>query len=136
MTRAMLLCTAAALALSGGHIAAAASPAATAAAVDDPAAPLAWQVDRFGGERGTHARPSGHGDLFGAHQPVVPRVEGWLGPGAFFERHVARNRPVVFAGAAAGWPAIRRWTDAYLARKFGARLVTARQGSSPEHCCN
>ncbi|KAI9820976.1 MAG: hypothetical protein M1832_003448 [Thelocarpon impressellum] len=40
-----------------------------------------------------------------------------------FMRHVALNRPFVVRGGAGEWPALRRWDEAYLRAKIGARSV-------------
>lgn len=65
-----------------------------------------------------------------APEPAIPEP----GSVAFTRDYVRVNRPVAFAALVKGWPAVRRWTPAYLAD------VTARLGdievpfrSTPEH---
>ncbi|KNE67227.1 hypothetical protein AMAG_12298 [Allomyces macrogynus ATCC 38327] len=55
--------------------------------------------------------------------PTCPRIEGT--PTALeFLRHVRANRPVIFAGLAKNWPAMRKWTTEYLAKAMGETEVT------------
>ena len=37
----------------------------------------------------------------------------------FYERHVARHKPVVLKNVAKRWPATKLWTDEYLKEKYG-----------------
>lgn len=52
----------------------------------------------------------------------VPRVPK-LSRQEFLDNHYAANRPVVMTGAMDNWPAMTRWTDAELKRRFGDRVV-------------
>jgi hypothetical protein len=56
-------------------------------------------------------------------EPVV-RVRG-MSVGRFRVRHLARSRPVVLEGAAADWPAMKRWSSPELRARCGGALVTA-----------
>ena len=40
-----------------------------------------------------------------------------------FMRFVAKNRPFVVRGAAAGWDAVRKWNERYLREVMGDELV-------------
>lgn len=51
------------------------------------------------------------------------RVATELDRAEFLERHYARNRPVLLAGAARDWPAVVRWSPAYLVDQVGDALV-------------
>ena len=59
----------------------------------------------------------------------IPRVDArTLSTEAFREQYMEGSvdvppRPVILCGAIDGWPALRRWTTAYLAEQAGARLV-------------
>jgi len=53
---------------------------------------------------------------------VIERVAGLSGE-TFLERYYAVNRPVILQGEMAGWPALARWTPAYLKGAIGARQV-------------
>jgi hypothetical protein len=52
----------------------------------------------------------------------------------FLERYYAQNRPVILTGEMAGWPALARWTPAYLKQAVGARPVEFQggRGHDPE----
>jgi len=41
----------------------------------------------------------------------------------FLDRYYAPARPVILVGEMAGWPALARWTPAYLAKTVGAEIV-------------
>jgi ribosomal protein L16 Arg81 hydroxylase len=41
----------------------------------------------------------------------------------FFDRYYATNTPLVIEKRLAGWPAVERWTLAYLVERFGNRVV-------------
>jgi hypothetical protein len=49
----------------------------------------------------------------------VPRLSGAPDPLTFLRDYVAANRPVIIENAIAHWPALRRWTHAYLASTLG-----------------
>jgi peptidyl-lysine (3S)-dioxygenase / protease len=40
-----------------------------------------------------------------------------------FHRYVSQNRPMIFKGCAGHWPAICKWTDAYLEHKLADKLI-------------
>ncbi len=44
----------------------------------------------------------------------VPRIAGPPEPHRFFREHVALSRPCIFTGCIEHWPALTRWTHAYL----------------------
>ena len=50
---------------------------------------------------------------------AIPRQAG-LGSEEFLERYYAPSRPVILTGEMADWPALQRWTPAYLAEMLGA----------------
>ena len=64
----------------------------------------------------------------------VPRVSD-LSQDAFLHQYYARNLPVVLAGAAAGWPAVARWTPDYLKQRIGDHMVQvqADRTSDPDY---
>ena len=64
----------------------------------------------------------------------VPRVSD-LSPDAFLHQYYARNLPVILAGAAAGWPAVARWTPDYLKQRIGDHMVQvqADRTSDPDY---
>ena len=45
-------------------------------------------------------------------------------PLAFYRDHVAQGVPVCIAGGASHWPALKRWTNAYLAEKTQGETVS------------
>jgi ribosomal protein L16 Arg81 hydroxylase len=65
-----------------------------------------------------YRRSARQGTTFGQ----VPRVPK-LSRQAFLDEHYAANRPVVMTGAMDDWPAMTRWTDEELKRRFGDRVV-------------
>ncbi|MEO8603911.1 MAG: cupin-like domain-containing protein [bacterium] len=46
-------------------------------------------------------------------------------PEDFAAHYVKPSRPVILRGAAAGWPAMTRWSAAYFTARFGDRMVPA-----------
>lgn len=52
----------------------------------------------------------------------IPRKSG-IGADEFLDAHYAANWPVLLAGEAADWPAVKRWTGDYLRRLIGSREV-------------
>ncbi|MCA3254171.1 MAG: cupin-like domain-containing protein [Alphaproteobacteria bacterium] len=52
----------------------------------------------------------------------IPRVAD-LSSDEFLEHFYAPSRPCVIEGALAGWPALERWTPAYLKARVGSPLV-------------
>src|SRR5687768_5330745 len=44
-------------------------------------------------------------------------------PGDFYGEYVVPRRPVVLRGAAREWPAVAKWTPAYLKEVIGHRVV-------------
>ena len=58
--------------------------------------------------------------------PRVPAAE--LAPNEFCARHVDLGRPVVLAGAADAWPAVRTWSVEHLAERVGDRMVEVALG--------
>jgi ribosomal protein L16 Arg81 hydroxylase len=74
-------------------------------------------------------------------QRSVPRVPR-LSRREFLEQYYAVNRPVVMTGAMDDWPAMTRWTNDELRRRFGGRTVSVQTGrdadanyerNSPQH---
>jgi hypothetical protein len=60
---------------------------------------------------------------------AVPRVRGEdLAPADFCSQYVDRGRPVLLAGAAAEWPALRTWSVEHLAQRVGDRTVDVALG--------
>jgi hypothetical protein len=53
---------------------------------------------------------------------ILERRSG-VSPEEFLERYYAANRPVVLTGELADWPALTRWTPAYLRAAVGDRLI-------------
>ena len=45
-------------------------------------------------------------------------------PLQFYREHVAQSRPAILTGALGGWPAVERWTNAYLRERIGHLLVS------------
>ncbi len=74
--------------------------------------------------------PSHGGNATLAPEPAIPA------PGSveFTRDYVRANRPAAFAGLVKDWPAVRRWTSAYLA-DLTARLgdIQVPYRSTPEH---
>ncbi|WP_415835099.1 cupin-like domain-containing protein [Corallococcus soli] len=58
------------------------------------------------------------------------RVERYqrLSPAEFFTHYYRRNRPVVIEGLLEDWPAMRRWTPAWMAEHFGDETVEVMAG--------
>lgn len=54
----------------------------------------------------------------------VPRVEG-ISAEDFFDRYYATSTPVVLTDLARRWPAVGRWSPAWLKERFGGVEVTA-----------
>ena len=48
----------------------------------------------------------------------------------FLERYYATGRPVILTGEMAAWPALARWTPAYLAKAVGERVIEYQGGRS------
>ncbi|MDB5097080.1 MAG: hypothetical protein JWM80_1501 [Cyanobacteria bacterium RYN_339] len=57
----------------------------------------------------------------------VPRRAG-LTTRAFYREHVATNLPVVLTDACAAWPAVGRWSPAYLRERVGPATVRVMAG--------
>ena len=53
---------------------------------------------------------------------AIPR-ERRITPEAFLDRHYAANWPVFLEGALEGWPALERWTPAYLKSVIGSAEI-------------
>jgi len=70
----------------------------------------------------------GRGHALGAPDPT--QVERRATPRAdeFFRDYWAAHRPVVLTDAAAGWPALRKWTPAYFRRRFGDETIEITAG--------
>ena len=64
----------------------------------------------------------------------VPRVPR-LSRERFLDEYYALNRPVVMTGAMDDWPAMTRWTNDELRRRFGERIVSvqANRSSDPNY---
>ncbi|AXV81362.1 MULTISPECIES: cupin-like domain-containing protein [Ralstonia solanacearum species complex] len=63
----------------------------------------------------------------------VPRVRG-LSSEEFHERYYSRNLPVLIEDAAHCWPALTKWTNAYLKEQYGDCIVTYQdRGKSSDH---
>ena len=61
-------------------------------------------------DRVSHDEPGGTFD--------VPRAEN-ISPEQFYEQYFVTGKPVVLAGAAADWPAIKKWSPEYLLQRCG-----------------
>jgi hypothetical protein len=61
----------------------------------------------------------------------VPRVAK-LPRTQFLDEYYAMNRPVVMTGAMDDWPAMTRWTNAELRRRFGDRTVSIQANRSTD----
>ena len=78
-----------------------------------------WQLIAFGGEsvHVAHMKP------FGAHMPPENvdefTDENLPAPQEFWKKYVKKRKPVVFRGAASNSPAFKKWTDDFLADKYG-----------------
>lgn len=74
--------------------------------------------------------PSHGGNAALAPEPAITAP----GSAAFATDYVRTNRPVAFAGLVRDWPAVRRWTPAYLA-DFTKRLgdIQVAYRSTPKH---
>jgi hypothetical protein len=55
-------------------------------------------------------------------QKAIPR-KGAIPAAQFLEAHYAVNWPVALTGEMKGWPALERWTPAYLKERVGSRMV-------------
>jgi hypothetical protein len=57
--------------------------------------------------------------------PAAATIERRVGLGReeFLDRYYAPARPLILAGEMAGWPALTRWTPAYLAETIGAETI-------------
>ncbi|WCT75247.1 cupin-like domain-containing protein [Sphingomonas naphthae] len=89
----------------------------------DPAIALAlrrreWALDVAERQRALSPRTGG-----------VPVVES-LSSDDFLDHFYAPGRPVVIRGAMAGWPALAKWTPAYLAETVGAAEIEYQGGRS------
>lgn len=65
------------------------------------------------------------------HARTIHRVHG-IGSQAFLDHYYAPGRPVILAGAMAGWPALERWTPDYLARRVGPAEVEYQGGRASD----
>ena len=66
--------------------------------------------------------PLGHGQNLGKHRPSDGHVEELHeipAPLLFWEKYASTGTPVVFKGAAKGFPAFKLWTDDFLMSNFG-----------------
>lgn len=59
----------------------------------------------------------------------IERVER-PSPEMLYRKYISRNRPVVISGLANTWPAVLRWTPAYLKSCFGDEVVRLRAAGS------
>jgi hypothetical protein len=55
-----------------------------------------------------------------------------LGRGEFVERYYCANRAVKITGMMDDWPALRKWSPAYFAEKFGSREVEVQLGRNAD----
>jgi len=67
-------------------------------------------------------------ELTERHRELAPPPGGierraGLGSAEFLERYYAQNRPVILTGEMAQWPALVRWTPAYLSGRVGAATI-------------
>jgi hypothetical protein len=62
----------------------------------------------------------------------MPEIERHRFPetSAEFQRLTAARKPLLFPGAAASWPALSKWSDAYLRQKLDAKQVTVTETQS------
>lgn len=62
--------------------------------------------------------------------PRLVQIErrGGLRADEFLERYYAANRPVILTGEMDGWPALRRWTPAYLKATVGSAPIEYQGG--------
>lgn len=60
---------------------------------------------------------------------TIPRLDG-ICRDEFLDRFYAPGRPVILRGALAGWPALDRWTPAYLREVIGDAEVEVQAGRS------
>jgi hypothetical protein len=66
--------------------------------------------------------PVGHGRPLGQHMPSdghVDELHKIPPPPLFWEKYASTRTPVVFKGAAKGFPAFNLWTDKFLLENFG-----------------
>ena len=66
--------------------------------------------------------PAGHLQMFGLQRSPKGSVVQYntvLKPQEFWDKHVSRYEPLVFRGALAKSPALKKWTDEYLKAKYG-----------------
>ena len=55
----------------------------------------------------------------------IPRADlRQLTPLQFYRQYVAQSQPVILRGACDRWPALRKWTNAYLRRTMGDAVVS------------
>lgn len=100
---------------------AASAPKAPAAPASDTAsaAKLAWLLGSL--ERLRAIAPDS----------AIPRKTN-VSADEFRDRHYAANWPVLLAGAVADWPAVRRWSPAYLKAAVGAQPVQVQVGRTSD----
>lgn len=67
-------------------------------------------------------------DTIEGHRRLLPdggaiERRGDLGPDEFFAHYYSAHRPVVLLGKIASWPALAKWTPAYLRGVIGSRII-------------
>lgn len=63
-----------------------------------------------------------------AHPELQVERRHRLRPAEFFTDYYRRNRPVVIEGLLEDWPALKRWTPAWMAERFGDERVEVMAG--------
>lgn len=68
-----------------------------------------------------------------AHRGLSPRTAGLrrlhdVESDHFLDQHYAAHRPALLTGEMAGWPALARWTPAYLASRIGSEPIDYQGG--------
>ena len=67
-----------------------------------------------------------------AHAELRVERRHRLRPEEFFRDYYRRNRPVVIEGLLEDWPALKRWTPAWMAERFGDERVEVMAGRDAE----
>ena len=68
---------------------------------------------------------------FMKHQDIDRRQASSLSAESFVREYEAQNKPVIINGLVSHWPALRKWSPAYLSRACGSRLFRATSATAP-----
>ena len=65
-------------------------------------------------------------------QDPIDRISFAADGAAALQRHIASHTPVVISDLAASWPALQKWTPAYLSEHYGSNVVRVYNASFGE----